>query len=165
MAQVAFLLLPLLNLAQANNYDDYVYNDPDQSEETTNPRIITEPLTVMVNEGDVIRLPCRVDDLDHIPLLWKKDSDIISIGDKTIDTRFCLESDNKGYTLVGITLVLGPAEKSDAGEYTCQLASDPQTVLRHQIKVKSASTTESFAPLLALLVCDCLSILGAMAAG
>ena len=119
MAQGFFLLLPLLHLAQATNYDDYEYYDQEQPEEVTIPRFITEPMTLMVNEGDVIRLPCKVDRsiLNQFVLLWRKDSEIIAVDGIVIkDKRLCLEKESDG-----LALVLGQAELGDEGVHLSNL--------------------------------------------
>ena len=175
MAQGFFLLLPLLHLAQATNYDDYEYYDQEQPEEVTIPRFITEPMTLVVNEGDVIRLPCKVDRsiLNQFVLLWKKDSDIIAVDelmvirDKRLLDKVRLEKESDG-----LALVLGQAELGDEGEYTCQISTRVPTELRHHVKVggltkttTTATTTAGLDPLLALLICDCLYIVLSIATG
>ena len=145
MAQVAFLLLALLHLAQATNYD-YDYNNyyddtvcdncPDQHPEWTPVKIqfLVEPLTLTVNEGDGIRLPCLVDQFDQFSLLlWKKDSNVLAIGDKVINLRVHLERVNNG-----VILHLPPATLGDEGEYTCtpvNLSTSKELV--HRVKVRA----------------------------
>ena len=172
MAQGFFLLLPLLHLAQASNYDNYNYEyyDQEQPEEVTIPRFITEPMTLVVNEGDVIRLPCKVDRsiLNQFVLLWRKDSEIIAVDGIVIkDKRLCLEKESDG-----LALVLGQAELGDEGEYICQISTHVPTELRHHVKVRglagtttSATTTAGLDPLLALLIFDCLYIVLSIATG
>ena len=148
MAQVAFLLLALLHLAQATNYDDYNdydynYDDdtvcdncPDQYTELTPVKIefLVEPMTLTVNEGDGIRLPCLVDQFDQFPLLlWKKDSNVLAIGDKVMNFRVHLERVNNG-----VILHLPPATLGDEGEYTCtpvNLSTSKELV--HRVKVRA----------------------------
>ena len=158
MARKVFLLLtlvlPLLHLAQATTcegegcltgspyqkddslYDDYDYDG--QSEETVvseeekeEPQIITEPLTLMVDEGDVIRLPCKVDHLEGYVILWKKDNNIITVDDQILDKRVQLEQDSDGSTLV-----LGPAEPGDEAEYTCLVTTFMPNELKHSVKIR-----------------------------
>jgi len=118
-------------------YDEDDYDGEDaagQPEETVvmaRPQFITEPLTMMVNEGDVIRLPCKVDRLEGFVMLWKKDSNIITVGTQIIDTRVRLEQASDGSTLV-----LGPAEPGDEAEYTCQISAYKPTDLKHNVKIR-----------------------------
>ena len=229
LSQVGFVLLPLLHLTKATNYDynydDYydepppLYEDtscdncPDLNPELTPVKIqfLVEPLTLTVNEGDVIRLPCLVDQFDQFPLLWKKDSNVLSIGDKVMNFRVNLERVNNG-----IILHFPPATLGDEGEYTCtpvpatcqpldlstcQLStSGSPKELVHRVKVKAIprrvrpgnsgfdhgdqvhhgevrttstasglaalhSALQNTAPLLTLLVSNCLSFVIAMATG
>ena len=169
MAWAAFVLLLLFHLAQTGDYSEY---DPDQSEEVTIPQFITEPLTLMVDEGDLIRLPCYVDNLGQFVLIWKKDSEIISVAEQIIEKRFSLETKNDGQTLV-----LGRAELGDEGVYTCQISTYKSTELKHHVQIKglrdtaimistnATPTTGGLAPLLVFLACDCLSLAIAMASG
>ena len=174
MAQVAFLLLALLHLAKATDYD---YNYDEYDDEPTPPmtpvkiQFLVEPLTLTVNEGDMIRLPCLVDQFDQFPrglqlLMWKKDSNVFAIGKLVMFRRLFLESVNNGNILH-----IPNATPADEGEYTCEVAAGPQFVsgtpkdLVHRVKVRATSTTGGLAPLLALLACDCLSLAIAMATG
>ena len=137
------LALPLLHLAQATTCegegcltgspyqkDDSLYDDYDNYD-YEEPQIITEPLTLMVDEGDVIRLPCKVDHLEGYVILWKKDNNIITVDDKILDKRFQLEQDNDGSTLV-----LGPAEPGDEAEYTCLVSTYKPNELKHSVKIR-----------------------------
>ena len=38
--------------------------------------------TIMVNEGDTIKLPCSVDKLENFFIIWKEGSGILPFGDK-----------------------------------------------------------------------------------
>ena len=126
MALAAFLLLPLLHIAQATIYDDYEYEEEDEYKEPVNFQFVVEPLTLTVNEGDMIRLPCMVDRFDQFPLLmWKKDSSVLAIGEKILFPRLFLESVNNG-----IILHIPNATPSDEEEYTCQIASSTTKDLR-----------------------------------
>ena len=41
--------------------------------------------TLLVDEGDTVRLPCLVDRLEGFVMLWKKESDIVTVADQIID--------------------------------------------------------------------------------
>ena len=49
------------------------------------PKFISSPQSVLVNEGDTIRLPCMVDRLEGFVMLWKKNMDIITVASQIID--------------------------------------------------------------------------------
>ena len=102
------------------DYEDYDNSDvkSDNHNEiriSTTPKFQTNPQILLVNEGDTVRLPCYVDNLGQFVLIWKKDSEIISVAEQIIEKRFSLETKNDGQTLV-----LGRAELGDEGVYTCR---------------------------------------------
>ena len=55
------------------------------------PRFLSTPQTLLVNEGDTIRLPCKVDRLEGFVMLWKRNKDIITVGDQIVDMSVKLE--------------------------------------------------------------------------
>ena len=56
-----------------------------RTEVMATPRFISQPQSVIVNEGDTIRLPCMVDRLEGFVMLWKKNKDIITVASQIID--------------------------------------------------------------------------------
>jgi len=127
--------------------DEYIYDDnknesneirdADGNKETVvkrNPKFVSTPKTIMVNEGDTIKLPCAVDKLENFVIIWKKGSGILAVGDKPFDgkdARLKVES-----TTNGNRLVISLADFSDEGEYTCQLSALKTIELKHSVRVR-----------------------------
>ena len=169
MARAVFLLLTLathfLHLTQGNTCDYYDYYCDEQSEEEEeDPRIVTEPLMLVVKEGDEIRLPCQVDHLKGYVILWKKESEIVIVANQVIDKSLLKRSRVEQET-DGSTLVLGPVQPGDEGEYSCQVSTYKPTELKHQVclnfcsettttttAVESTSTTVGLKSLLTILL-------------
>ena len=49
------------------------------------PTFSSTAQTLLVDEGDTVRLPCLVDRLEGFVMLWKKESDIVTVADQIID--------------------------------------------------------------------------------
>ena len=127
--------------------DEYIYDDnktesneirdADGNKETIvkrNPKFVSTPKTIMVNEGDTIKLPCTVDKLENFVIIWKKGSGILAVGDKPFDgkdARIKIESSTNGNRLV-----ISLADFSDEGEYTCQLSALKTVELKHSVRVR-----------------------------
>merc|ERR1711936_968630 len=45
-----------------------------------NPKFVSTSKTIIVNEGDPIKLPCQVDVLEDFIIIWKKGSSILALG-------------------------------------------------------------------------------------
>ena len=60
---------------------------PLQEEMVRTPEFISSPKTVMVNEGDTIRLPCFVDEAAGLTLIWKKGPVILALGDRPYEAQ------------------------------------------------------------------------------
>ena len=192
MARAVFLLLTLathfLHLTQGNTCDDDYYCDYRSEEEEgpqawgaeeEDPRIVTEPLMLVVKEGDEIRLPCQVDHLKGYVILWKKESEIVIVANQVIDKSLLKRSRVEQET-DGSTLVLGPVQPGDEGEYSCQVSTYRPTELKHQVclnfcsettttnstttttTVESASTTVGLKSLLTILLCFAWSLVKKM---
>ena len=56
--------------------------DPGQM---TTPTFTSSSQTLVVDKGDTVRLPCMVDRLEGFVMLWKKQSDIVTVADQIID--------------------------------------------------------------------------------
>jgi len=134
------------NDAEYYNDDAYNYDNNNESNEimdadgnketvaTRNPKFLSTPKTIMVNEGDTIKLPCSVDKLENFLIIWKKGSGILAVGDKPFDrkdTRIKIESSTNGNRLV-----ISLADFSDEGEYTCQLSALDKIELKHTVRVR-----------------------------
>eukprot|EP00090_Calanus_glacialis_P024545 TRINITY_DN3816_c0_g1_i1.p1 TRINITY_DN3816_c0_g1~~TRINITY_DN3816_c0_g1_i1.p1 ORF type:complete len:511 (-),score=71.37 TRINITY_DN3816_c0_g1_i1:374-1906(-) len=134
--------------------DEYIYDDnktesneirdADGNKETIvkrNPKFVSTPKTIMVNEGDTIKLPCTVDKLENFVIIWKKGSGILAVGDKPFDgkdARIKIESSTNGNRLV-----ISLADFSDEGEYTCQLSALKTVELKHSVRVRVQPQIES----------------------
>merc|ERR1711892_406685 len=95
------------------------------------PRFLSTPQTLLVNEGDTIRLPCKVDRLEGFVMLWKKDKNIITVGDQIVDKSVRLEK-----TKNGNSIAIGPATIEDEADYTCQISSYKPTFLLKKCAAK-----------------------------
>jgi len=141
------------NDAEYYNDDSYNYDNNNESNEISdavgdketivkrNPKFLTTPKTIMVNEGDTIKLPCAVDKLENFVIIWKKGSGILAVGDKPFDgkdTRIKIESSTNGNRLV-----ISLADFSDEGEYTCQLSAMKTIELKHTVRVRVQPEIES----------------------
>ena len=49
------------------------------------PTFLSTEQSLLVNEGDTIKLPCMVDRLEGFVMLWKKNKDIIAVASQIID--------------------------------------------------------------------------------
>ena len=64
-------------------------SDPVASKESelellATPKFVTSPQSVIVNEGDTVRLPCMVERLEGFVLLWKRNMDIVTVASQII---------------------------------------------------------------------------------
>ena len=107
------MFLHFLGLPYSNHEEDVEYeymNLSDDGEDEyrvmSTPRFLSTPQTLLINEGDTIRLPCKVDRLEGFVMLWKKNKNIITVGDQIIDKSVRLEKAKNGN---GNTIVMGPA--------------------------------------------------------
>ena len=57
----------------------------EQSRQIIPPTFTSTPQTLLVDEGDTVRLPCLVDRLEGFVMLWKKESDIVTVAEQIID--------------------------------------------------------------------------------
>ena len=67
---------------------DYVSDEAWAGEQTRQiipPTFTSRPQTLLVDEGDTVRLPCLVDRLEGFVMLWKKESDIVTVAEQIID--------------------------------------------------------------------------------
>jgi len=135
--------------------DEYIYDDnknesneirdADGNKETVvkrNPKFVSTPKNIMVNEGDTIKLPCTVDKLDNFVIIWKKGTGILAVGDKPFDgkgdARLKIEPSTNGNRLV-----ISLADFSDEGEYTCQLSALKTIELKHTVRVRVQPVIEA----------------------
>lgn len=121
-------------------------NDIDEQEEEEEfeigdiPNFISAPMNVSARPGTNIRLTCQVSNM-NVPLMWSRVENgktvVLALGDRVFASgedasRFSLrELDNKG----GQSLTIFRASKSDAGEYLCQVMSQPPKSLKFIVTV------------------------------
>jgi hypothetical protein len=134
------------------NYDDGASEEDKESETDRTPKFISSSKTFIVHEGDAIKLPCFVDNLENFLIIWKKGETIVTLGNKPIeddDKRIQVENiwnesnetgnehkdDEEGKVQVGNTLVIRLSEEKDAGEYVCQVSSANPVELKHTVKI------------------------------
>jgi len=108
-----------------------------------NPKFISQPKKIMVNEGDTIKLPCTVDKLDEFMIMWKKGSRIIALGENFMepDPRSKIEVSEHGNTLI-----YSLAEEGDSGDYLCQISALADITLKHSVKVRVRPEVEAVTP-------------------
>jgi len=126
----------------AQEEDNYVYEDVNEVEEESRaeeetavsgtPKFVTQAESVLVNEGETLRLPCFVDRLEGFVMLWKKNGDIITVANQIIDKRVRLEQEKKGNYLV-----ISQSGPEDGGEYTCQISAFYPTELTHTVRIRT----------------------------
>jgi len=98
------------------------------------PKFITNSLDKTVNQGDIARLPCKVENLSGFVLLWKRDEKIIALGSQIVNDdsgRFAVETESSGSTLV-VRLV----RPADQGRYTCQVSALKPIKLEHTLHIR-----------------------------
>jgi len=132
---------PYGNLEDLYNpdYEDYDENNEVSEEAGADailkpPGFVSSKLDLIINEGETIRLPCIVTRLQGFVLMWKKNGNIISVGNQILgnaDSRYNLEPKENGNNLV-----ISLAELTDEGEYVCQVSAFQPTKLYHTVKIR-----------------------------
>jgi len=129
------LCSPYSKPSDVSEYDYDTSEDFHQSENEIRvyetPMFVTKPQTLLVNEGDTIRLPCYVDRLEGFVMLWKRNKDIITVGHQIVDKNVRLEETDNGSNLV-----IGPASPDDEADYTCQISSYKPSEIVHSVKIR-----------------------------
>lgn len=136
-----------------DNYDDENSEENKESETDRTPKFISSSKNFIVNEGDAIKLPCLVDNLENFLIMWKKGTKIVTLGDKpyenddkriqvenvwkeiNITSKSGDEATERGKVQVGNTLVIRLSEEKDAGEYACQVSSAKFSELKHTVRI------------------------------
>jgi hypothetical protein len=62
-----------------------LYYDYKEEESVDPPSFISSPMNITINEESMLRLPCKLDNLQGSILLWKKENTIIAIGTLVVD--------------------------------------------------------------------------------
>merc|ERR1711892_1384573 len=116
----------------SNEYENLPEGEKeDEYREMATPRFLSTPQTLLVNEGDTIRLPCKVDRLEGFVMLWKKNKNITTVGDQIVDKSVRLEKSKNGNSIA-----IGPATIEDEADYTCQISSYKPTEITHSVKIR-----------------------------
>jgi len=130
------------NEADYENGIEYSFSEENNEKESDRtPTFISSGKTLFVSEGDAIKLPCLVDNLENLLIIWKKGNKIITLGDKPYeddDSRVQVEKAANGNTLV-----IRLSEEKDAGDYVCQLSSAKSVELTHTVKIIVRPDVES----------------------
>jgi len=119
-------------------------NDDEFREEKVVDRVpvFTTPLlTKLVNEGESIRLPCFVDELEGFVLLWKRGETILSVGKQVIDpqeTRARIVAEKEGNWLV-----INAAKLKDQGVYTCHISAVHLQDISHSVIIRTRPIIKS----------------------
>jgi len=139
LLSLSFLLVhnvigvPYNNPSEDTEYDYENLSDDGEDEYRvmSTPRFLSTPQTLLINEGDTIRLPCKVDRLEGFVMLWKKNKNIITVGDQIIDKSVRLENESNGNSIV-----MGPATPEHEADYTCQISAFKPTEITHSVKIR-----------------------------
>jgi len=105
------------------------------------PVFTTPHLRKLVNEGETIRLPCFVDQLEGFVLLWKKGDTILSVGERLIsfvDARTSIQPEKEGNWLI-----IESARPTDQGDYDCHISAVQTKEISHSVKIRTRPIIKS----------------------
>jgi len=128
-----------------NDQDYYEFNESNsidggrERENQRTPKFVSIPKSIMVNEGDTIKLPCVVDKLDELVIIWKHipkggTQNMLALGANLLDksdTRVALETETNSNNLV-----ISLAEVKDEGEYICQVSAYNPIEIKHTVQIR-----------------------------
>lgn len=69
------------------------------------PDFMSTAQTLIVNEGDTVRLPCTVDRLEGFVMLWKRQGDILTVASQIIN-KVPETSSKKAHALKSVSILL-----------------------------------------------------------
>jgi len=123
--------------------DDYAYSSEAGEEEEAAihllPQLVTQPTRVLVREGSSARLECQVDRLGPLVISWKK---MDKTGVNYLATGgIKLVNDSRVTVLpssVSSRLLISQVREEDAGEYVCELSSQPPMHVTHTLALKKS---------------------------
>ncbi|XP_018323456.1 protein amalgam-like [Agrilus planipennis] len=95
---------------------------------TLQPRFLSKENTFRVVQGDIVLLPCEVQNLGSLVIVWRKGPTLIAAGQHTIS------SDHR-YSLLGHNLQIKDVKTEDQGDYTCQIGDGTYGDLIHTIEI------------------------------
>lgn len=130
--------------------DDYPNGDGDDNTNTypsetekiihRTPVMKSKNSDELINEGNIIRLSCVVDNIDGFVFMWYKGSKMIAFNDQ-------LTEKNRRMKLVKAknrnTIEISNAEPSDAGNYICKVSANKPVQVEHKIQIRVAPAVES----------------------
>jgi len=138
----------------AGVYDyDYTHTEDDKSEEkvidlsVSNVVIHSSKLHIVVEEDQLIRLPCLMENPGNIQVIWShipptgKRKAQIAVGEKILSTDSSVQT-RVEVDSTGSTLLIPQAKESDSGEYICEVATGSESVpsLVHTVTVRAQGT-------------------------
>lgn len=144
--------------------DDYPNGDADDNVENhlgehetpihVNPKMMSKDSDELINEGDIIKLPCVVDTLDGFVLMWWKGNKQIAMGDMLMakNKRYKLEKQKNGKH--GNTLIISNAEQKDGGDYVCKVSANDRIEVKHKIQIRVAPVVKTDPPSGQLIVME-----------
>jgi len=156
MNRISFLF-PMVLLGCSSDqyeydYDEYNEYNVDTSEEesvhdkenavTSLPQFLSQSTNLAVDSGETLTLPCYVNKIDDYVLMWIKDGEIISLGNKIIkseEDRYSLEVNEQGNKLV-----IQYAIPQDRGNYRCQVSSYNLAYIDHTVTVRVEPVIETY---------------------
>jgi len=152
MKRISFLFAMVLQGCCSDlseyDYDEYnEYNVETSEEESENavtsiPQFLSQPTNLAVDSGETFSLPCYITKTDDYALMWIKDGEIISLGNKIIkseEDRYSLEVNDQGNKLV-----IQHAVPQDRGNYRCQVSSYNLAYIDHTVTVRVEPVIETY---------------------
>jgi len=136
--------------------DDYPNGDGDDNLQNhlgddekpihVNPKMISKDSDELINEGDIIKLPCVVDTLDGFVLMWWKGDKQIAMGNMLMakNKRMKLEKQKDGKH--GNTLIISNAESADGGNYICKISANERIEVKHKVQIRVAPVVKTDPP-------------------
>ena len=123
------------------NYDYQAGPDSEDYQEETDstflPVFVTAPRVYRVTAGHTARLECQVDRLGPMVLSWRR----VNNGTNSyIATGTLMMLDNKRFSVLSSTtsstLLITLATPEDAGQYICEISSNPPVHMTHWLRLK-----------------------------
>jgi len=131
--------------------DDYMNGDGDDNINSyagekekvihRTPQMQSKNSDELINEGDIIKLPCVVDNLDGFVIMWWKGDMQIAMNNKLMkrdNRRMKLEVEKNRNTLI-----ISNAEPADAGNYVCKISANKPVEVKHRVQIRVAPAVQS----------------------
>jgi len=128
------------------DYDGVSSESEEEIPVVRTPKFLSEAMSLLVNEGETVRLPCQVDRLQGFVLIWKAsnatsgpaDENVLAVSSTIANKRFKLEHNRNGNKLV-----ISQVSPADEGEYTCQISAYDPKFIKHKLTVRVAPVIET----------------------